>query len=49
MKQTIAKHVMSLHMGRENQEVVGEIDLTRMKRYIAYAKRSAISSAADSS
>jgi DNA replication licensing factor MCM5 len=42
--QTIAKHVMNIHMNRpnsntgENGEVVGEIDLDKMKRYISYCK-----------
>ncbi|EJD55384.1 ATP dependent DNA helicase [Auricularia subglabra TFB-10046 SS5] len=37
---TIAKHVMNIHMNRANetQEVVGEIDIGKMKRYIAYCK-----------
>ncbi|RXW17983.1 hypothetical protein EST38_g7870 [Candolleomyces aberdarensis] len=36
----IAKHVMNIHMNRpnENGEDVGEIDLDKMKRYIAYCK-----------
>ncbi|EIW86402.1 MCM-domain-containing protein [Coniophora puteana RWD-64-598 SS2] len=40
----IAKHVMDIHMNRPNQnagengEVVGEIDIDKMKRYIAYCK-----------
>ncbi|TFL06506.1 MCM-domain-containing protein [Pterulicium gracile] len=38
----IAAHVMNLHMkgsaATANQEVVGEIDLAKMKRYIAYCK-----------
>lgn len=42
----IAKHVMNIHMNRPNQstddngETVGEIDIDKMKRYIAYCKRS---------
>jgi DNA replicative helicase MCM subunit Mcm2 (Cdc46/Mcm family) len=38
--QTIAKHVMNIHMNRpnENSEVVGEIDIDKMKRYISYCK-----------
>jgi DNA replicative helicase MCM subunit Mcm2 (Cdc46/Mcm family) len=42
--QTIAKHVMNIHMNRpnsnagENGEVVGEIDIDKMKRYISYCK-----------
>lgn len=42
---TIAKHVMNIHMNRpnvstdENGDVVGEIDIDKMKRYIAYCKR----------
>ncbi|KAL5535173.1 MCM5 [Sanghuangporus sanghuang] len=41
---TIAKHVMNIHMNRsndnsgENGETVGEIDIDKMKRYIAYCK-----------
>ncbi|KZW02110.1 MCM-domain-containing protein [Exidia glandulosa HHB12029] len=37
---TIAKHVMSIHMNRANdtQEATGEIDVAKMKRYIAYCK-----------
>ncbi|KAH7104273.1 ATP dependent DNA helicase [Auriculariales sp. MPI-PUGE-AT-0066] len=37
---TIAKHVMSIHMNRNTneQEVTGEIDIAKMKRYIAYCK-----------
>ncbi|TDL28779.1 ATP dependent DNA helicase [Rickenella mellea] len=41
---TIAKHVMNIHMNRtnenndENGEAVGEIDIDKMKRYIAYCK-----------
>lgn len=41
----IAKHVMNIHMNRPNQsaddngETVGEIDIDKMKRYIAYCKR----------
>ncbi|EGO02786.1 hypothetical protein SERLA73DRAFT_102769 [Serpula lacrymans var. lacrymans S7.3] len=40
----IAKHVMNIHMNRpnpstgENGEAVGEIDIDKMKRYIAYCK-----------
>lgn len=42
--QTIAKHVMNIHMNRpnavadENGEVVGEINIDKMKRYISYCK-----------
>ena len=42
--QMIAKHVMNIHMNRpnnsadENGDVVGEIDIDRMKRYISYCK-----------
>ena len=37
--QTIAKHVMNIHMNKEaDTEVEGEIDIERMKRYISYAK-----------
>ena len=42
--QTIAKHVMNIHMNRpnsnagENGEAVGEIDIDKMKRYISYCK-----------
>ena len=45
-RQTIAKHVMNIHMNRpnensdENGEVVGEISLEKMKRYISYCKSS---------
>ncbi|KAI0281595.1 MCM-domain-containing protein [Russula aff. rugulosa BPL654] len=37
---TIAKHVMNIHMNRPNSnaEVVGEIDIDKMKRYISYCK-----------
>ncbi|EMD42364.1 hypothetical protein CERSUDRAFT_41838 [Gelatoporia subvermispora B] len=39
---TIAKHVMNIHMNRSNLdgegEAVGEIDLAKMKRFIAYCK-----------
>ncbi|KAK4689763.1 DNA replication licensing factor MCM5, partial [Tremellales sp. Uapishka_1] len=36
---TIAKHVMNIHMNRQNEnEVVGEIDIEKMKRYVAYCK-----------
>src|SRR5882762_4546453 len=47
-RQTIAKHVMNIHMNRpngnsdENGEVVGEISLERMKRYISYCKSSVL-------
>ncbi|EIW64546.1 ATP dependent DNA helicase [Trametes versicolor FP-101664 SS1] len=40
----IAKHVMNIHMNRPNQnadehgEAVGEIDIDKMKRFIAYCK-----------
>jgi DNA replication licensing factor MCM5 len=40
----IAKHVMNIHMNRpgqnagENGEVVGEIDIDKMRRYISYCK-----------
>lgn len=40
----IAKHVMNIHMNRpnanlgENGETVGEIDVDKMKRFIAYCK-----------
>ncbi|KAH9937414.1 MCM2/3/5 family-domain-containing protein [Fomitopsis serialis] len=40
----IAKHVMNIHMNRpnenadENGEAIGEIDIDKMKRYIAYCK-----------
>lgn len=42
--QTIAKHVINIHMNRlnsnasENGEAVGEIDIDKMKRYISYCK-----------
>ncbi|PWN39047.1 putative CDC46-cell division control protein [Ceraceosorus guamensis] len=39
---TIAKHVMNIHMNRPGanpaSEVVGEIDMDKMKRYVAYCK-----------
>ncbi|ODN83451.1 hypothetical protein L202_01589 [Cryptococcus amylolentus CBS 6039] len=36
---TIAKHVMNIHMNRQSEnEAVGEIDIEKMKRYVAYAK-----------
>jgi len=41
----IAKHIMNIHMNRpnlnadENGNSVGEIDLDKMKSYIAYCKR----------
>ncbi|OCH96700.1 MCM-domain-containing protein [Obba rivulosa] len=39
---TIAKHVMNIHMNRPNQdgdgEAIAEIDLAKMKRFIAYCK-----------
>jgi DNA replication licensing factor MCM5 len=36
---TIAKHVMDIHMNRQaDDEIVGEIDIDKMKRYIAYCK-----------
>ncbi|KAL0950795.1 hypothetical protein HGRIS_007559 [Hohenbuehelia grisea] len=40
----IAKHVMSIHMNRPTQntdnngEAIGELDLDKMKRYVAYCK-----------
>jgi DNA replication licensing factor MCM5 len=43
--QTIAKHVMNVHMNRpnvnndEDGNAVGEIDLDKMKAYIAYCRR----------
>ena len=38
--QMIAKHVMNIHMNREDTqaEAVGEISIEKMKRYIAYCK-----------
>lgn len=41
--QLIAKHVMNLHMNRPNAggetgDAEGEINLDKMKRYIAYCK-----------
>jgi DNA replication licensing factor MCM5 len=38
--QTIARHIMNLHMNRvaANAEASGEIPLETMKRYIAYCK-----------
>ncbi|KIJ54185.1 hypothetical protein M422DRAFT_153744 [Sphaerobolus stellatus SS14] len=36
---TIAKYVMNIHMSRPNTEdVLGEIEIDRMKKYIAYCK-----------
>lgn len=36
---TIAKHVMNIHMNRQTEnEVEGEIDIEKMKRYVSYAK-----------
>jgi len=41
----IAKHVMNIHMNRpningdEDGNAIGEIDLDKMKAYIAYCKR----------
>ncbi|KAL1410983.1 minichromosome maintenance protein 5 [Vanrija albida] len=36
---TIAKHVMNIHMNREaGEDVIGEIDIDKMKRYISYCK-----------
>ncbi|WWD16187.1 hypothetical protein CI109_100612 [Kwoniella shandongensis] len=36
---TIAKHVMNIHMNRQNEnEAVGEIDIDKMKKYVAYCK-----------
>lgn len=51
-EQMIAKHVMNIHMNRpnhnvENDEVIGEIDIDKMKRYIAYCKRYASSPKCD--
>jgi DNA replicative helicase MCM subunit Mcm2 (Cdc46/Mcm family) len=46
----IAKHVMNIHMNRpnvngdEDGNAVGEIDLDKMKAYIAYCKRYAFGS-----
>jgi DNA replication licensing factor MCM5 len=43
--QTIAKHVLNIHMNRpnvnndEDGNAVGEIDLDNMKAYIAYCRR----------
>ena len=40
----IAKHVMNIHMNRrnvnadENGEAVGEIDIDKMKRFVAFCK-----------
>lgn len=37
--QTIAKHVMNIHMNRTTTEnAVGEIDIDKMRRYISYCK-----------
>ncbi|PVG02644.1 putative CDC46-cell division control protein [Serendipita vermifera] len=36
---TIARHVMDLQMNRRNEdEVIGEIDIDKMKRYVTYCK-----------
>ncbi|KAH8089163.1 MCM2/3/5 family-domain-containing protein [Filobasidium floriforme] len=36
---TIAKHVMNIHMNRQNEaEAVGEIDIDKMKRYVSFCK-----------
>jgi DNA replication licensing factor MCM5 len=36
---TIAKHVMNIHMNRPTgSEAVGEIDVDKMKRYVAFCK-----------
>ncbi|RXK36873.1 minichromosome maintenance protein 5 (cell division control protein 46) [Tremella mesenterica] len=36
---TIARHVMNLHIGRQNpDEAIGEIDIDKMKRYVSYCK-----------
>ncbi|KAJ9095239.1 hypothetical protein QFC21_005605 [Naganishia friedmannii] len=36
---TIAKHVMNIHMNRQTaEEAVGEIDIDKMKRYVAFCK-----------
>lgn len=36
---TIARHVMNIHMNRQSEtEVVGEIDIEKMKRYVAFCK-----------
>ena len=43
--QMIAKHVMNIHMSRadqnaeENGDIVGEVPIDKMRRYIAYCKR----------
>lgn len=38
-RQTIAKHVMNIHMNRQTaEEAVGEIDIDKMKRYVAFCK-----------
>jgi DNA replication licensing factor MCM5 len=39
--QTIARHVMNIHMNRGGEENgdVGELGLDKMKRFIAYCKR----------
>jgi DNA replication licensing factor MCM5 len=38
--ETIARHVMNLHMNRmtETDEAVGEIPMDKLKRYITYCK-----------
>lgn len=41
LMQSIARHVLNLHMNQANdneENVAGEIDIDKMKRYIAYCK-----------
>lgn len=36
---TIARHVIGIHQNRaEDSQVVGEVDIDKMKRFIAYVK-----------
>lgn len=39
MSQSIAKHVLNVHMNQQTQDIaMGEIDLEKMKAYINYCK-----------
>jgi DNA replication licensing factor MCM5 len=52
LPQKIAKHVLNIHQNRPNTntdseqsgEGVGELDIEKMKRYVAYCKASVCSS-----
>jgi len=35
---TIAKHIMNIHMNRNTEQAIGEIDIDQMKRYISFCK-----------